>query len=145
MPRFRRRLVADHQGKSAHRGSRSTRGHYGLEGVAALRRLITLVTVLAAALLGGVAATAPAQAKAPGANGQIVFGRYSTALGDFQIFTANPDGTNEAQVLPGAAGRPAPGDEHRHVGTRCCCQVPTAPFRHVDGLTVHCRVVIVAR
>ena len=106
MPRFRRRLVADHQGKSAHRGSRSTRGHYGLEGVAALRRLITLVTVLAAALLGGVAATAPAQAKAPGANGQIVFGRYSTALGDFQIFTANPDGTNEAQVLPGAAECP---------------------------------------
>jgi hypothetical protein len=74
--------------------------------VAALRRLITLVTVLAAALLGGVAATAPAQATAPGANGQIVFGRYSTALGDFQIFTANPDGTKQAQVLPGAAECP---------------------------------------
>ena len=71
-----------------------------------MRRLITLVTVLAAALLGGVAATAPAQAKPPGANGQIVFGRYSTALGDFQIFTANPDGTNQAQVLPGAAECP---------------------------------------
>jgi Tol biopolymer transport system component len=74
--------------------------------VAALRRFITLVTVLAAALLGGVAATAPAQAKAPGANGQIVFGRYSTGLGDFQIFTVNPDGTNEAQVLSGAAECP---------------------------------------
>lgn len=65
-----------------------------------------MVIVLAAALLGGVAATAPAQAKPPGANGQIVFGRYSTALGDFQIFTANPDGTNQAQVLPGAAECP---------------------------------------
>ena len=57
-------------------------------------------------MLGSVAATAPAQAKAPGANGQIVFGRYSTALGDFQIFTANPDGTHQAQVLPGAAECP---------------------------------------
>ena len=61
-----------------------------------MRRLITVVTVLTAALLVGVAATAPAQAKPPGANGQIVFGRYSTTLGDFQIFTANPDGTNQA-------------------------------------------------
>src|SRR5271166_420212 len=106
MPRFRRRFSADRKGNPPDRRSRSARGHYGPEGVAALRRLITLVTVLAAALLGGVAATAPAQAKAPGANGQIVFGRYSTALGDFQIFTVNPDGTNEAQVLPGAAECP---------------------------------------
>ena len=71
-----------------------------------MRRLITMVTVLAAALLGAGAASAPAQAKPPGVNGQIVFGRYSTALGDFQIFTANPDGTNQAQVLPGAAECP---------------------------------------
>jgi Tol biopolymer transport system component len=71
-----------------------------------MRRLITLVTVLAAALLGSGAAIAPAQAKAPGANGQIVFGRFNADLGDFQIFTANPDGTNQAQVLPGVAECP---------------------------------------
>ncbi|HEV2258951.1 MAG TPA: hypothetical protein VGS06_38030 [Streptosporangiaceae bacterium] len=71
-----------------------------------MRRLITLVAVLAAALLGGVAANVPAQAKAPGTNGQIVFGRFNADLGDFQIFTANPDGTNQAQVMPGAAECP---------------------------------------
>jgi hypothetical protein len=59
--------------------------------------LITLVTVLAAALLGGVAATATAQANARDANGQIVFGRFSADLGDFQIFTADPDGTNQSR------------------------------------------------
>jgi Tol biopolymer transport system component len=71
-----------------------------------MRRLITLVTVLAATLLGGVAAAMPAQAKVPGANGQIVFGRFSPDLGDFQIFTANPDGTGQAQLLPGVAECP---------------------------------------
>jgi Tol biopolymer transport system component len=74
--------------------------------VAALRRLITSVTVLAAALLGGITALSPAQAKVPGANGQIVFGRFNPGLGDFQIFTANPDGTSQVQLLPGVAECP---------------------------------------
>ena len=71
-----------------------------------MRRLITLVTVLAAALLGSAAAAVPAQAKVPGPNGQIVFGRFNTGLGDFQIFTANPDGTSQVQLLPGVAECP---------------------------------------
>jgi Tol biopolymer transport system component len=69
-------------------------------------RLITLVTVFAATLLGVVAATVPAQAKVPGPNGQIVFGRFNPGLGDFQIFTTNPDGTGQAQLLPGVAECP---------------------------------------
>lgn len=71
-----------------------------------MRRLITLVTVFAATLLGGAAATVPAQAKVPGPNGQIVFGRFNPGLGDFQIFTANPDGTSQVQLLPGVAECP---------------------------------------
>ena len=37
-----------------------------------MRRLIMLITVFAAALLGGAAAAVPAQAKVPGPNGQII-------------------------------------------------------------------------
>jgi Tol biopolymer transport system component len=71
-----------------------------------MRRLITLITVLAAALLGSAAVAVPVQAKVPGSNGQIVFGRFNTGLGDFQIFTANPDGTSQVQLLPGVAECP---------------------------------------
>jgi hypothetical protein len=43
-----------------------------------------------------------------------VFGRYSTALGDFQIFTANPDGHTRPRSCPArpnarAGPRAAPG------------------------------------
>jgi hypothetical protein len=79
MPIFRRRLSAD-PGEIRRPAVTQRKGQYGPEGMAALRLFMTLVTVLAAALLD-VAATAPAQAKVPGANGQIAF-------------TANPDGTN---------------------------------------------------
>ncbi len=71
-----------------------------------MRRLITLVIIVTGALLGLAAAVVPAQAKAPGPNGQIVFGRFNAGLGDFQIFTANPDGTHQVQLLPGVAECP---------------------------------------
>ena len=71
-----------------------------------MRRLITLVGIFAGALLGLAAAGVPAQAKVPGPNGQIVFGRFNAGLGDFQIFTANPDGTSQVQLLPGVAECP---------------------------------------
>src|SRR5215472_5550650 len=71
-----------------------------------MRRLITLVTIFAAALLAFAAVTVPAQAKVPGPNGQIVFGRFDASLGDFQIFTANPSGTSQVQLLPGVAECP---------------------------------------
>jgi Tol biopolymer transport system component len=72
----------------------------------ATSRLITAMIVSAAALLGFAAAAVPAQAKAPGPDGQIIFGRFNTGLGDFQIFTANPDGTSQVQLLPGVAECP---------------------------------------
>jgi Tol biopolymer transport system component len=71
-----------------------------------MRRLITLVTIFTGALLGVAAVAVPAQAKVPGPNGQIVFGRFNAGLGDFQIFTANPDGTSQAQLLPRVAECP---------------------------------------
>src|SRR5436305_7862605 len=63
---------------------------------------------------GGSTATAgasPAATKGSVLNGRILFGRYNQAVDGFQIFTINPDGTHEVQLLPGAADCPsfAPG------------------------------------
>jgi hypothetical protein len=73
---------------------------------------LSKLTFLLATLLSLVLMTAqlvsasPAQAKVRGANGRIVFGRFDPAVGDFRIFTVNPDGTNEVQLLPGIAECP---------------------------------------
>jgi TolB protein len=73
---------------------------------------LSKLTFLLATLLSLVLMTAqlvsasPAQAKVRGSNGRIVFGRFDPAVGDFHIFTVNPDGTNEVQLLPGIAECP---------------------------------------
>jgi Tol biopolymer transport system component len=63
-----------------------------------MRKLIVL------SLLAGFALAAlfalPAGAKPPGVNGQILFGRFDPAQGDTVIYTANPDGSHEQQLLP---------------------------------------------
>ena len=71
-----------------------------------MKRLIALVTGTGMALLGVVTVTEPAQAKVPGPNGQIVFGRFDPALGDFVSFTVNPDGSHERQLFPGTSEVP---------------------------------------
>lgn len=84
-----------------HKADRKPRGRAGT-----MPRLITLITVSATALAGLAAAALPAQAKVPGPDGQIIFGRFNASLGDFQIFTANPDGTRQVQLMPGVAECP---------------------------------------
>lgn len=62
------------------------------------------LTVLAAALtmLGLAGISGPAQAKAPGPDGQIVFSRsLSSTTEDFAVDTVNPDGTHVQQVTTG--------------------------------------------
>jgi Tol biopolymer transport system component len=63
-----------------------------------MRKLIVL------GLLAGLALAAllalPAAARPPGVNGQILFGRFDPAQGDTVIYTVNPDGSHEHQVLP---------------------------------------------
>jgi Tol biopolymer transport system component len=63
-----------------------------------MRRLIVLLSVAVMPLLGLVVVGGPAQAKYPGANGQIAFGRPDPATGEPRIFIANPDGTHERQL-----------------------------------------------
>ena len=69
-----------------------------------MRRLIALVTVSAMTLLGLVSVGGPAQAKAPGPNGQIVFAKFDPAVDDLTSFTINPDGTHEFRLLPDLPG-----------------------------------------
>ena len=62
-------------------------------------RKLAIPSVAAVALLLALAAT-PAAAKPRGTNGQIVFGRDDRLVGDTVIYTVNPDGSHEHQVLP---------------------------------------------
>jgi Tol biopolymer transport system component len=67
-----------------------------------MKRLIAAVAAVTMMLLGLVAVTGPVQAKVPGPNGQIAFGRD-----DGQIFIANPDGAKENELtLPYPAFNP---------------------------------------
>jgi hypothetical protein len=74
-----------------------------------MRTVLLRVTlaITASAALVVTAFTAPAGAKVPGPNGQIVFGRFDQALGDFVSFTVNPDGSHEQQLFPGHPRCPA--------------------------------------
>ncbi len=47
-----------------------------------------------------------ASAKVAGQNGRITFGRFNDSIGDFEIFTAASDGSDQVQLLPGAAECP---------------------------------------
>jgi hypothetical protein len=63
------------------------------------------LAIMAAALttLGLTAFSAPAQAKTPGPNGQIVFSRYDPAFGDDATYIMNPDGSNVRPLFPSFA------------------------------------------
>ena len=62
-------------------------------------RTLTAASLVSMALLLSLTA-APAGAKPPGTNGQIVFGRFDPLLDDTVVYTINPDGSHEHQVLP---------------------------------------------
>jgi Tol biopolymer transport system component len=69
------------------------------------RKLIILGLFAALAALAVLFAI-PAGAAPRAVNGQIVFDRFDPALGDSVIYTVNPDGSHQHQVLPLAAGGP---------------------------------------
>jgi len=72
---------------------------------AAMRRLVMLALVAGLAALPALYA-ATATANPAGPNGQILFGRYDPNLDDTVLYTINPDGTHEQQVLPLRPGVP---------------------------------------
>lgn len=62
----------------------------------------SLTAVLAGLLALAALTAAPAAANPPGPNGQIVFGRFDPLQDDTVVYTVNPDGSHEHQVLPQA-------------------------------------------
>jgi Tol biopolymer transport system component len=60
---------------------------------------LTLGALAGLVALVAMSAT-PAAAKPPQANGKIVFARFDPLLEDTVIYTVNPDGSHERQVLP---------------------------------------------
>jgi Tol biopolymer transport system component len=65
---------------------------------------LIMFALLAAAIVGVLAI--PAAANPRGSNGRIVFARFDPALGDDFVYTANPDGSQEHQLLPTGAEGP---------------------------------------
>ena len=68
-----------------------------------MSKLISFV-LLAGAI--AVLTAIPAAAKQPAGNGRIVFARFDPALDDDFIYTANPDGSHEQQLLATGAEGP---------------------------------------
>jgi TolB protein len=66
--------------------------------------------LIAAAVVATVAAAAfiaiPAAANPPAGNGRIAFTRFDPVQGDDFVYTANPDGSQERQLLPTGAEGP---------------------------------------
>jgi Tol biopolymer transport system component len=59
-----------------------------------------LIVLLCLGSLAAMVTLATAGATPRGANGRILFGRFDPAQGDTVIYTANPDGSHEQQLLP---------------------------------------------
>jgi dipeptidyl aminopeptidase/acylaminoacyl peptidase len=68
-----------------------------------MRKLIGPTLVIAAL---AVAAALPAAASPRCGNGRIAFQRYDLGLDDVVVYTANPDGSHERQLLPSGAESP---------------------------------------
>jgi Tol biopolymer transport system component len=68
-----------------------------------MRKLIGIVIVVATV---AVLVALPAGANPRGSNGRIVFTRFDPALDDDFVYTANPDGSGERQLLPTGAEGP---------------------------------------
>jgi Tol biopolymer transport system component len=87
------------------------------------------------AAIAVIVAGAPAQAKYPGTNGQVAFTRYDPSTGDAHVFVANPDGTKERQLPPGAADNAVwSPDGSKLLLTICCVTGPPRPaIINADG------------
>jgi Tol biopolymer transport system component len=62
------------------------------------KRIMKLSLIVSGLALLCVVPLPRVRATFPGINGRITFGRFNPAIGDFQIFAADPDGSNEIQL-----------------------------------------------
>ena len=79
--------------------------------------LALLASVVAAILV------TPATAKPPGTNGLISFTRFDPALGQDIVYTINPDGSHEQQLMVAAeSGHWSPDGSRILIGPDCCAE-----------------------
>jgi Tol biopolymer transport system component len=84
-----------------------------------MMRKLLMLALLASAVAAIV--VTPATAKPPGTNGLISFTRFDPALDQDVVYTVNPDGSHEQQLVPGAeSGQWAPGGTRIAIVTDCC-------------------------
>jgi TolB protein len=99
-----------------------------------MTRLIVLVTLFVVCVMGLVTSAGSARAKVAGPNGQLVFARYDPAIDDSHVFTANPDGTHEQQLLSTAAEIPHWSPDGSAIAMICCPDLGLAPtIINADG------------
>jgi Tol biopolymer transport system component len=85
-----------------------------------MRKLVALAFLAAAV---AAIATASATAKPPGTNGLISFTRFEPALQQDVVYTVNPDGSGERQLLVGGeSGHWSPDGTRILVGPDCCAE-----------------------
>lgn len=89
-----------------------------------MKRPTVLLVLAVTTLLVPVAITGLAQAKVPGPNGQILFLRFDPTADFPHVFIANPDGTQEHQLLPQPAGLAYWSPDGNQILLGVCC-----PFR----------------
>ena len=90
----------------------------------AVHRVAVVAALAGLAVLFAISAGAAPR----GANGQIAFDRFDPTLGEPLIYTVNPDGSHEHQVLPLPAGGPTWSPDGSRIATNGWPgEEPTAP------------------
>jgi TolB protein len=85
-----------------------------------------------AVLIIGAIIVAPAAARPVGHNGQIVFQRYDPLLDTLALYTINPDGTGEHQLLPMSGGDPRWSPDGTRIATPITDSGPGAVITNAD-------------
>lgn len=109
---------------STARWARHGSGEAAIRGPRDARRVTAVVAATIFVLAGLLASGAPAQAKMPGPNGRIAFARFDTNIGDTVTYTANPDGTQQQRLFPGASGSPRWSPDGTQVVIGSCADPP---------------------
>jgi Tol biopolymer transport system component len=98
-----------------------------------MKRPTWLLVLAATTLLAPLALTGPAQAKAPGPNGQIAFSRFDHRLGRTVNYTANPDGSHQQQLYgPSSFPNWSPDGSQVSIGAPCTDGTETCAATIVD-------------
>lgn len=89
-----------------------------------MKRLVALAVVSGMTWLGLAVISDDAHAVVFGPNGRIAFAREIPSLDEFATFTIDPDGTDEARLLPGASEAPRWSPDASEIAVSSCQNPP---------------------